>query len=97
MKSRAGLMCIDGTAQTRGVLMGRFADAISATPRDVSRDHYGDPEVQTMRRCTAALRRLHYGIITQSGTSSEEPHGSRQPGQSWSRHVPRRPVILHEA
>jgi hypothetical protein len=31
-------MRIDGPAQTRGVTMGRFADASSATPRDVLRE-----------------------------------------------------------
>jgi hypothetical protein len=73
MKSRAGLMRIDGTAQTRGVLMGRFADAIGATLRDVSRDHYGGPKVQVTRHCTAALRRPQHGIRTRSGTSSKGP------------------------
>jgi hypothetical protein len=103
MKSQAGLMRIDGTAQTRGVLMGRFADAIGATPCDASRDHCGDPKVQMTRHYTAALRRLQLGSRTRSGTSSEgphagsRPHGSRQPGQSWSRHIPRWLVAPHEA
>jgi hypothetical protein len=102
MKSRASLMRIDGSAQMRGVLMGRFVDAIGATPCDVSWDHYGGFKVQAMRRCTAALRRPQHGIRTRSGTSSEGPragkrlHGSRQPDQSWSRHIPRRPVTLCE-
>jgi hypothetical protein len=73
MKSRAGLMRIDGTAQTRGVLMGHFADAISATPCEVLRDHYGGSKFQAMRRCTAALGWPQRGIRTRSGTSSEGP------------------------
>jgi hypothetical protein len=73
MKSRDGLMHIDGTAQTRGVLMGHFADAISATSRDISQDHYGGSKVQATRRCTAALRQPQRGIRTRSDTSSEGP------------------------
>jgi hypothetical protein len=73
MKSRAGLMRIDGATQMRGILMGRFADAISPTLRDISRDHYGESKVQAMRRCTVALRRPQRGIRTRSGTSFEGP------------------------
>jgi hypothetical protein len=88
MKSRASLMRIDGTTQTRGALKGRFADVISATPRDILRDHYSGSKVEATGRCTMALHRPRRGVRTQSGTSFEgpraslRPRGSHQPNQS---------------
>jgi hypothetical protein len=56
MKGRAGLMRIDGTVQTRGVLTGCSADASSATLRDVLWNHYGGCRVQAIGRYAVALR-----------------------------------------
>jgi hypothetical protein len=73
VKSRASLMRIDGTAQTRGILMGRFADVSSATPRDVLLDHYGGCRVQATRRYAMTLCRWQQrGFKVRNGTSSEE-------------------------
>jgi hypothetical protein len=83
--------------------MGRTTDVCQSTPHDDSESYDGgDPEVQVTRQVTVALRWLQRGIRTRSGTSSKgQRTGSRslsgrQSDWSWSRHVPRRPVELHE-
>jgi hypothetical protein len=54
--------------------MGRAADACQFTPHEDSGSYCDDdPKVQTMGRCTAALRRPQRGIRIQSSTSSEGP------------------------
>jgi hypothetical protein len=77
VKSRAGLMRIDGTAQTRGVSMGRFTDASSATPRDILQDHYGGCRVQATKRYAVTLCQWQQrGFKTRNGPSFEEPGAS---------------------
>jgi hypothetical protein len=79
-------MRMDGTAQTRGASMGHLADASSAAPCDVPRNHYNDHEVQTMGRRAAALclwqRR---GLKARSGTGPEEPVARGEPRVDASR------------
>jgi hypothetical protein len=40
----------------RGASMGHVTDVSSATPHDISRNHYGDRKVQAMGRYAAAFR-----------------------------------------
>jgi hypothetical protein len=101
MESRVGLMRVK---PTRAVLMGRLTDVCQSASHDnLGSYDGGDPEVQVTRQDTVALRWPQRGIRTRSGTSSKEqrigsrPLDGRQSDWSWSRHVPRWPVELHEA
>jgi hypothetical protein len=100
MESRVDLMQVN---PARAVSMGRLTDVCQSASHDDSGSYDGgDPEVQVTRQDTVALRWPQCGIRTQTGTSSKEqrtglrPLGGHQPDRPWSRHVPRRPVELHE-
>jgi hypothetical protein len=61
MKSQAGLMQFN---HTRGVSMGRIADASPASLRDVYRNHCGGQRVKVTKLATGTLRRPPRGNKT---------------------------------